>query len=72
MNERIFELALKSMDFPYVNGVSIDTELNLTNKELEKFAEALIEDCINIYNGNGHQTLYEQDLRVLRHFGVEL
>lgn len=38
---------------------------------LEKFAELIVRECIKAYNDNGYQTEYEQDLKVLQHFGVE-
>ena len=37
----------------------------------EKFAELIVRECIKAYNDDGYQTEYEQDLRVLQHFGVE-
>jgi hypothetical protein len=38
----------------------------------EKFAELIVRECIRAYNDDGYQTEYEQDLKVLQHFGVEL
>ena len=46
MNERIFKLALKAMDFQ--GAVDTDTELKLTNSELEKFAELIVWECVGI------------------------
>jgi hypothetical protein len=46
MNERIFKLALKAMDFQ--GAVDIDTELKLTNSELEKFAELIVKKCMDV------------------------
>ena len=40
---RIFKLALTAMDFRGV--VNTDTELRLTNAELKRFAELIIEEC---------------------------
>ena len=68
MNERIFKLALKAMDFQ--GAVDIDTELKLTNIELEKFAELIVRECADIgqryADGN-----YEVPNQILEHFGVE-
>jgi hypothetical protein len=46
MNERIFKLALKAMDFQ--GAVDIDTELKLTNSGLEKFAESIVKKCMDV------------------------
>jgi hypothetical protein len=46
MNERIFKLALKAMDFQ--GAVDIDTELKLTNSELAKFAELIVRECMTM------------------------
>ena len=43
MNQRIFKLALEAMDFQ--GAVDIDTELKLTNSELEKFAQLIVQEC---------------------------
>lgn len=43
MNERIFELALKAMDFQ--GAMDTDTELKLSNEELKKFAELIVKEC---------------------------
>jgi hypothetical protein len=43
MNEQIFKLALKAIDFQ--GAVDIDTELKLTNSELAKFAELIVAEC---------------------------
>lgn len=49
MNERIFKLALEAMDFQ--GAVDTDTELKLTNSELEKFAELIVKNvCNNLKN----------------------
>ena len=37
----------------------------------EKFAELIVRECIKAYNDDGYQTEYEQDLKVLKHFGIE-
>jgi hypothetical protein len=69
MNERIFKLALKAMDFQ--GAVDIDTELKLTNSELEKFAELIVRECAELatkeYNNRG--AIHGNDL--LEHFGVK-
>jgi hypothetical protein len=44
MNERIFKLALKAMDFQ--GAIDIDTELKMTNSELAKFAELIVKECL--------------------------
>jgi len=39
--------------------------------EFEKrFAELIVRECIKAYNDDGYQTEYEQDQKVLKHFGV--
>ena len=74
MNERIFKLALKAMDFQ--GAVDIDTELKLTNSELAKFAELLVKECMEQVwysredgsNGNISQVIKD---RSKEHFGVK-
>jgi hypothetical protein len=60
MNERIKELINQSKRLPYEHNVS-----------LESFAELIVRECIKAYNDDGYQTEHEQDLRVLKHFGVK-
>lgn len=72
MNERLTELyrscrpkeALISQDEYKAANVLLGTEV-------EKFAELIIRECIKAYNDDGYQTEYEQDQKVLKHFGVE-
>ena len=67
MNERIKELleqATTSIKDEY--GHWIGSEL-----DEEKFAELIVRECIKAYNDDGYQTEYEQDLKVLKHFGIE-
>ena len=45
MNERIFKLALEAMNFQ--GAIDTDTELKLSNDELEKFAELIVRECLN-------------------------
>ena len=76
MNERIFKLALEAMDFQ--GAVDIDTELKLTNSELEKFAELIVLECaglfpnvyVEIENEYGHTPVIAADY-IKEHFGVE-
>jgi hypothetical protein len=79
MNERIFKLALKAMDFQ--GAVDIDTELKLTNSELAKFAELIVRECIGIVEKNESEIHYDTGMypayptatvrEILEHFGVE-
>jgi hypothetical protein len=81
MNEQIFKLALKAIDFQ--GAVDIDTELKLTNSELTKFAELIVRECSAFVNhfSDGHEKdqfgrkmfLYTADIGqvILEHFGVE-
>ena len=79
MNERIFKLALKAMDFQ--GAVDIDTELKLTNSELAKFAELIVQECIGIVEKNESEIHYDTGMypayptatvrEILEHFGVE-
>lgn len=83
MNERIFKLALKAMDFQ--GAVDIDTELKLTNSELAKFAELLVKECGQWFNNRltvepdyGFEHRIERNRAVVgvmkeynTHFGVE-
>jgi hypothetical protein len=67
MNDKFFTLALKAMHFH--GAVDEDTELNLSNSELQKFAELIVKECAQVasdYDGACYVgTAIEQ------HFGVE-
>ena len=71
MNERIFKLALEAMDFQ--GAVDIDTELKLTNSELEKFAELIVQECMEVSLKSSHR---DDDMgaiiarQIKKHFGV--
>jgi hypothetical protein len=71
MNEQIFKLALKAMDFQ--GAVDTDTELKMTNDELAKFAELIVRKCIKdcrdmfVVDSVSWNLLNEK----LEHFGVE-
>ncbi len=60
MNIRLQELINQSKRLPYEHNVS-----------LESFAELIVRECIKAYNDDGYQTEYEQDQKILKHFGVE-
>jgi hypothetical protein len=66
MNERIKELMEQAGLYDFV------IESMGIGEEFEKFAELIVRECIRAYNDDGYQTEYEQDLKVLKHFGVEL
>jgi hypothetical protein len=73
MNERIFKLALKAMDFQ--GAVDIDTELKITNSELAKFAVLIVRECATmcINEGRAHDQWFGSHcaITVKEHFGVE-
>jgi hypothetical protein len=77
MNEQIFKLALKAIDFQ--GAVDIDTELKLTNSELAKFAELIVKKCAAIasntnledVDGGDSAVLGAAREQILEHFGVE-
>ena len=74
MNERIFKLALKAMDFQ--GAVDIDTELKLTNSELEKFAELIVRECADAIAKDSRlgdvRSAANGCVRTIKeHFGVE-
>jgi hypothetical protein len=67
MNERIKEFAFDARLIT-VDGIT----RYATDYEFEKrFAELIVRECIKAYNDDGYQTEYEQDQKVLKHFGVE-
>ena len=37
----------------------------------EKFAELIVREVISVYNHDGYQTPYEEDVKVLNHFGIK-
>jgi hypothetical protein len=68
MNERIKQLAIEAkLIAPEYNGFD-HTRLSISQ---QRFAELIVRECIKAYNDDGYQTEYEQDLRVLKHFGVK-
>ena len=73
MNERIRELALKAMDFQ--GAIDIDTELKMTNSELAKFAELIVQECAELTLDHKNDDYYAGWLdyrdEIRRHFGVE-
>jgi hypothetical protein len=74
MNEQIFKLALKAMDFQ--GAVDIDTELKLTNSELAKFAELIVRECLDILEDENDGELTGRSVRIAairikKHFEVE-
>jgi hypothetical protein len=70
MNERIFKLALKAMDFQ--GAVDIDTELKMTNSELAKFAELIVQECVDVCNSCSQWAGSDGISKEIReHFGVE-
>jgi hypothetical protein len=77
MNERIKELAeqagCKVMDGEWYipSATGLEKIVYTKGLGLEKFAELIVKECIKAYNDDGYQTDYEQDLKVLKHFGVE-
>ena len=74
MNEQIFKLALKAMDFQ--GAIDIDTELKMTNSELAKFTELIVKECIDILDDEDDSELTGRSVRIAairikKHFGVE-
>jgi len=64
MNERI-KILLKQATITRYSGYAWSDEV-----DQQQFAELIIKECIKAYNDDGYQTEYEQDLKVLKHFGV--
>jgi hypothetical protein len=74
MNEQIFKLALKAMDFQ--GAIDIDTELKMTNSELAKFTELIVKECIDILDDEDDGELTGRSVRIAairikKHFEVE-
>ena len=65
MNDLVYRILKES-------NVSISSPRHFSGHiDINKFAELIVRECIKAYNDDGYQTEYEQDLRVLQHFGVE-
>lgn len=43
----------------------------VSHTRLQEFAHLIVNRVINLYNDDGHQTDYEQDLKILQHFGID-
>lgn len=76
MNERIEKLAVEARQYAFgeVENSQDPTEWSTKyyNEMFEqKFAELIVRECIKQYNTDGCQTQWEDDQRVLKHFGVE-
>ena len=78
MNERIFDLAVKHKHIVGELPLNIVEELKLV--ELERFAEAIIQECIDCAVWVGHTnhnsiepiyTVHAVKKRIKQHFGVE-
>lgn len=77
MNDQFFTLALKAMDFQ--GAIDSDTELVMTNSELQKFAELIVRECLSIVEpdvgmscGDEWYTTLEATAQEIReHFGVD-
>ena len=71
MNERIFKLALQAMEFH--GAIDTDTELKLTNDELEKFAELIVKECIDTVSDCSVEYCTRPQIvsEIKEHFGVE-
>ena len=71
MNERIKELAFKAAG----GMLSYDgeDEWRLSQKEAEKFAELIVRECADIFEGvyTDQQRPERIDTRIKQHFGVE-
>jgi len=65
MNERIGQLAEQA------GLLGPSSRIGNSHDAAERFAELIVKECIKAYNDDGYQTEYEQDLKVLKHFGVE-
>lgn len=63
MNEEFSKLALEAMDFH--GAIDTDTDFKLTNDELQKFAELIVQKCIKISQVG---SITENKLK--EHFGV--
>jgi len=75
MNERIKELAIEAgYDWAW------DTQIDFGHKEMEKFAELIVRECMacstwvgkmNTNSGEPIQTAHAINQRIKKHFGVE-
>jgi hypothetical protein len=70
MNERIAELQTQCI-VREVRGTTAFDSYMVDRFDTELFAKLIVRECIRAYNDDGYQTEYEQDLKVLKHFGVE-
>jgi hypothetical protein len=70
MNKRIKALMGQTLDEKF-SGTWSTMDLQDLTKFTDRFAELIVRECIRAYNDDGYQTEYEQDLKVLKHFGVK-
>ena len=70
MNKRIAELQTQCI-VREVRGTTAFDSYMVDRFDTELFAKLIVRECIRAYNDDGYQTEYEQDLKVLKHFGVE-
>lgn len=77
MNEQFFTIALKAIDFH--GAVDTDTELKLTNSQLQKFAELIVLECLSIVEPDvgmscgdeWYTTLEATAQEIKEHFGLD-
>ena len=70
MNERIKELASNALEWPDTDNDGLTV---FNNDELEKFAELIVAECMNVLaeSREVRQTAYYYRNKIAEHFGVE-
>ena len=69
MNERIKELASNALEWPDTDNDGLTV---FNNDELEKFAELIVAECMNVLaeSREVRQTAYYYRNKIAEHFGV--
>ena len=77
MNERIKQLAEQAGALEVKSVLNIPKALSLNGAEIERFAELIVQECIDIlepksrYMGEGPEVLKDKIRQIKQHFGVE-
>ena len=72
MNERIKELAEQADMKLWFIGDGLSSNAIIGDKNIEKFAELIIKDCVSIVENQGKFLRYDtMSKKIKHHFGVE-
>lgn len=72
MNEQIEKLAVQAFSFASAADDSDESDANWWNAYNEKFAELIVQECMNLTEGCRDKYLNSAPYKIAKHFGVKL